>query len=101
MNLQFVLPGETLITNSAGESLLCMKCSDMFPDLRILIEGFLTVRTGEDSVLLVTVDVFLQTGDLFKLLSTDRTVIESPRVGVGLDMSGQSAVGELVSLSGT
>ena len=94
VDLQLVPPGEAFITNSAGKSLLCVKCSDMFPDLRILIEPLLAVRAGEGSVLLVSVDVFLQTGNLLKFLSADWTIVESAWVGVGLNVPGQRAVGQ-------
>ena len=94
VDLQFVLAGEAFITGVAGKSLLCMECSDMFSDLRVLAEGLVTVRTGEDSITLVYVDVLLQTGHLGKLLPTYRTVVQSPGVGVGLHVTRQGAVGQ-------
>ena len=55
---------------------------------------FVTVRAGEHSIALVYVDVLLQTGHLGKLLPTYRAVVQSPWVGVGLDVAGQGTVGE-------
>ena len=94
VDFQFVLPGEAFITIVAGKSLLCMECSDMFSDLRVLAEGLVTVRAGEDSITLVYVDVLLQTGHLGKLLSAYRTVVQSPGEGVGLDVTRQGTVGQ-------
>ena len=61
VNFKLVLAWKSLVTDCARKLLLSVESSDMFSDVWIFSEGFLTMRTGENSVFFMNVDMILET----------------------------------------